>query len=121
MESKSIQKESLIMMLMSGGILLLNLMGFFTGFIVGIVACYFILKEYEKESDYIRVNGKELLNFHISFTIYTFIAALSLIIMIGVVLVPIVVIVYIVLSIIGMIKYGKKEYYEYPFTIQFIS
>lgn len=113
MDSKFLDKEHLIMLVMAAAIFLFNIVGF--------IVCYFVWKEYAKESNYLYRNGKNLLNFHISYALYTFIAGLSIIALIGIVIVPILSIAYLVLTILGMIKYGLHEDYEYPFVIRFIK
>ncbi len=109
----SMPRENLIMLIMAAGILVFNLIGF--------IVSYFVWRELSKDSDYIRENGRRLLNFHISFTIYTIIAGLLVIVLIGVLLAPIVSIAYFVLAILGMIKYGQYKDYDYAFTINFIK
>lgn len=109
----SMPRENLIMLIMAASILVFNLIGF--------IVSYFVWKELSKESDYIRINGRRLLNFHISFTIYTIISGLSIILLIGAILAPIVSIAYFVLAILGLIKYGQYKDYDYKFTINFIN
>ena len=105
----SMSRENLIMLIMAGAILVFNLVGF--------IVSYFV----SKESDYIRENGRKLLNFHISFVIYEIIAGLSIIVLIGALLTPIVSIAYFVLAVLGMIKYGQYKDYDYAFVINFIK
>ena len=106
-------KEHLIMLIMAGAIIVFNLIGF--------IVSYFVWKDLSKESDYIRENGRKLLNFHISFVIYEIIASLSIVVLIGVILTPLISIAYIVLAILGMINYGQYKNYDYKFTINFIK
>ena len=106
-------KEHLIMLIMAAAIIVFNLVGF--------IVSYFVWKDLSKESDYIRENGRKLLNFHISFVIYEIIASLSIIVLIGLVLAPLVSIVYIVLAILGMMNYGQYKNYDYSLTINFIK
>ncbi|MGL4911312.1 MAG: DUF4870 domain-containing protein [Romboutsia sp.] len=110
---KSIPRENLIMLLMAGGIVLFNIIGF--------IVAYFVWREYSKDSYFIESNGKRLLNFHITFVIYEIIAGLLIIVLIGVLLMPIVSIAYFIMTILGMIKYGSHMNYEYPFTFEFIK
>ena len=109
----SMSRENLIMLIMAGAILVFNLVGF--------IVSYFVWKDLSKESDYIRENGRKLLNFHISFVIYEIIAGLSIIVLIGALLTPIVSIAYFVLAVLGMIKYGQYKDYDYASTINFIK
>lgn len=110
---RMMQRENLIMLLMAGSILVFNLVGF--------LICYFVWREFSKDSYFIEENGRHLLNFHISFFMYTIIAGILMVVVIGVVLLPIVSISYFILIIIGMIKYGYYKDYEYPFTLKFIK
>ncbi|MGL5330610.1 MAG: DUF4870 domain-containing protein [Peptostreptococcaceae bacterium] len=111
--NKSIPRENLIMLLMAGGIVVFNLVGF--------LIAYFVWREYSKDSEFIKENGRRLLNFHISFVIYTFISGILTIVLVGIILVPIVSIAYFIMTVIGMIRYGSHRNYEYPFTFDFIK
>lgn len=111
--NKSIPRENLIMLLMAGGIVVFNIIGF--------IIAYFVWKEYSKDSDFIKVNGRRLLNFHISFIIYEIIAGISMVALVGVILMPLVSIVYIILIVLGMIRYGSHGDYEYPVTFNIIK
>lgn len=110
---KSISRENIIMLLMAASIVLFNIVGF--------IVCYFVWNEFRQESDFIDKNGRNLLNFHISFFIYEIIAGILIIAIIGAFLIPIVSIAYFVLTVIGMIKYGTHKDYDYPLTIKFIK
>ena len=110
---KSIQRENLIMLLMAGGIIVFNIIGF--------IVAYFVWKEYSKDSYFIETNGRRLLNFHITFVIYEIIAGILIVVLIGAILMPIVSIAYFVMAILGMMKYGSHRDYEYPFTFEFIK
>lgn len=109
----SMSRENLIMLIMAGSILVFNLVGF--------IVSYFVCKDLSKESDYIRENGRKLLNFHISFVIYEIIAGLSIFVLIGAILTPIVSIAYFVLAVLGMIKSVQYKDYDYAFVINFIK
>ena len=66
-------------------------------------------------------HGKESVNFQISMTIFTIIAALSTLLLIGFVLLPAIVVLNIVLVIIAGVKAANGEFYRYPLTIRFIK
>ena len=89
--------------------------------LIGFIVVYFVWKEYSKESYYIKINGARLLDFHISYWIYTLIASVLCIVFIGILALPIIALVQFIFSIIGMIKYGTYKYYEYPLTFRFIQ
>ena len=74
----------------------------------------------EENAD-VNEHGKESLNFQISMTIYTLVAAATVFIVIGFVLVPIVLIVNLVLIILASLDASKGKLYRYPFTIRFLK
>lgn len=65
--------------------------------------------------------GKEALNFQISMTIYGCLAALTLLIMIGIIILPILILAGIVFTIIAGIKANDGVPYRYPFTIRLLD
>jgi uncharacterized Tic20 family protein len=76
-----------------------------------------------KRDEFPSVNehGKESINFQISMTIYTIIAGLSILVVVGIVLLPAVIIANFVLVVIAGIKAANGEFYRYPLTIRFIK
>lgn len=74
----------------------------------------------KKEDPYVDYHGKEAVNFNLSFMIYGIVSALLILLLVGLILLPIVFITWFVLVIVGAVKAGSGEYYEYPFTIRFI-
>jgi uncharacterized Tic20 family protein len=66
-------------------------------------------------------HGKESLNFQLSMTIYTIVAALSIFVLIGFVLLPALLVLNLVLVIIAGVKASNGEFYRYPFTIPLIK
>lgn len=72
-------------------------------------------------SSWLDVEGKRVLNFQISFTIYALIVALSIFILIGSVLLPIFGIIYLVFLIVGAIRASEGVRYQFPLTIKFLS
>ncbi len=76
----------------------------------------------KKDSDSsVNAEGREALNFNISFTIYGIIAGLMCYILIGFVVLPIVLITHIVLVIRAALMANKGESVHYPFTLRFIN
>ena len=73
------------------------------------------------ESEFINTHGKEYFNFFISYTIYTIVACLLMLILIGFLLVPILAVMWLVFSIIAAVKAYNGEYYVIPLTIRFIK
>lgn len=73
------------------------------------------------EDSYVENQAREALNLQISFIIYTFVAWLSIFVLIGALLFPAVIITYVVFSIIACIKAYKGEEYRVPLCIRFIT
>ncbi len=65
--------------------------------------------------------GKESLNFQITWTILFFITIVLCFVMIGFVLLPVVILVDLILVVIATIKASEGELYRYPMTIRFIN
>ena len=75
-----------------------------------------------KRSDpFVDYNGKEALNFNISFLIYAIASAILIILLIGLLLLPAVLITWFVLLITAAVKASNGEYYRYPLTIRFVQ
>ena len=73
------------------------------------------------ESPEIDATGKEVLNFQISYTIYSVIAGGLCFVLIGFVILPIILIIWLVSIIIAAVKTSNGESYRYPFTIRFLN
>ncbi|MCP4965467.1 MAG: DUF4870 domain-containing protein [bacterium] len=74
-----------------------------------------------KEDAFAEFHAKEALNFNISFIIYAIIAALSIIVLVGLIALPAVLITWFVLVIKGAVRASAGEYYRYPMTMRFVS
>jgi hypothetical protein len=74
-----------------------------------------------RDDPYAEFHAKEALNFNISFMIYGFLAGLSIILLVGLILLPAVLITWFVLVIRAAIKTSAGEYYRYPMTMRFVS
>ena len=72
------------------------------------------------DSPSIDATGKEVLNFQISYTIYSLIAGGLCFVLIGFVILPIVILVWLVCIIIAAVKTSNGEEYRYPATIRFL-
>ena len=76
----------------------------------------------KKNSDpVVSTEGRESLNFNISFTIYGIIAGLLCYVLIGFVVLPVVLIAHIVLVIQATLKANKGQSVRYPFTLRFVD
>ena len=116
----------------------LHLSGF-TGILLGwslmhILAPLAIWLIKRADSPEIDATGKEVLNFQISYTVYSLIAgalcwisAVLCVVLIGFALLPLalillgaIVVVWIVCMVVAMVKVSNGEAYRYPFTIRFL-
>ena len=88
------------------------------GNVIGPLVVWLIKKD---EIPSVNQHGRESLNFQISMTIYTIIAAFSFFIAIGIILLPAILLTNLILLIIAAVKANKGEFYRYPLTIRFIS
>lgn len=73
------------------------------------------------DSPEIDTTGKEVLNFQISYSIYTGVAILLCFALVGFLILPVVLITWIVCMIIAAVKVSNGETYRYPFTIRFLK
>ena len=73
------------------------------------------------DSPEIDSTGKEVLNFQITYTIYSLIAGALCFVLIGFLILPIVLIVWLVCIIIAAVKTSNGEAYRYPATIRFLQ
>jgi len=74
-----------------------------------------------KGDPYVEAQAKEALNFNISFFIYGAVAAISIVLLVGLIALPAVIVTWFVLVIVAAAAASRGEDYEYPFTIRFIS
>lgn len=99
---------------------ILALAGFFMPFgnVVGPLVIWMVKRE---EMPFVESQGKESLNFQISVTIYSIVAAVSLFVLIGFILLPAVIIFDLVCVILASIEAANGKPYRYPFCIRFIK
>ena len=73
------------------------------------------------DSPEINATGKEVLNFQISYSIYTGVGILLCFVLVGFVILPIVLITWLVCMVLAAVKTGNGEPYRYPCTIRFLK
>ncbi|MCR8636714.1 MULTISPECIES: DUF4870 domain-containing protein [Paenibacillus] len=89
--------------------------------VVGFLAPLIIWLIKKDQSQYVDEHAKESLNFQISITIYSIIASVLMVVLIGFVLLPAIIVFMYVFCIIATIKANNGEMYRYPLTIRLIK
>lgn len=79
----------------------------------------FLLKK--DDSDYIRVQSREALNFQITLLLAQFVAYVLIFVLVGFLLLGLIWLFNIVICIIAAISSSKGEDYRYPFTLRLIN
>ncbi|MCL9813959.1 DUF4870 domain-containing protein [Natranaeroarchaeum aerophilus] len=94
--------------------------GFFIplGNILGPLVVWAIKKD---EGPFVDENGKQAVNFQITWTLLLIGAALSILLLVGLVLFPVLMIAYFILIIIAIIQASNDQVYEYPLTLDLVS
>lgn len=85
--------------------------------ILGPLIIWLIKKD---ESAYLDAQGRELLNFQITYLIYAFASFLLIVFLIGIPLLFVVGIAMIVLTIIGIVRAAEGRVYRFPLTIRML-
>lgn len=92
----------------------LSLVGFA---ILGPLIIWLIKKD---QSPYLDQQGRELLNFQLSYLIYGFVSFLLCFLLIGIPMLIIVGVATVVLTIIGIVRASEGNIYRFPFTIRLL-
>jgi uncharacterized Tic20 family protein len=74
-----------------------------------------------RDDPFVEAQAKEALNFNISFLLYGIVAAISIVVLVGLLALPAVLVTWFVLVIVAAVKAANGEDYRYPFTIRFVS
>jgi uncharacterized protein len=94
----------------------------YLGIPFGNIVAPLVIWLFKKDADaVVMTEGRESINFNISFTIYGLLAGLSCYILIGFVLLPAVLVVHIVLVVRAVLRANKGETVRYPFTLRIIN
>ena len=88
------------------------------GYLLLPLIVYLAMKD---DSDYVRKNALEALNFHISFLFYWLCCIPLIAVLIGIPLLVILGLAFFILSIVAAIKASDNGCYRYPFTIRLIK
>lgn len=73
------------------------------------------------DSAFVDDNGRNAVNFQISWSIYLIVSLVLMFVLIGFVLFPIIALAWLILVIIGSVRASNDQVYEYPLTIDFFS
>ena len=95
---------------------LIYVISFFTAF-VGPLVIWLIKKDSSQFVDY---HGREYLNFFISYTVYSIVAGLLVIILIGAALLPVIGIALVVFTIIAAVRAYEGVDYRIPFIFRIL-
>jgi len=74
----------------------------------------------KNQSSYLDQQGRELLNFQLTYLFYAFLAFLLLVVAIGALLLPLIGFAVIVLTIIGIVRAAEGQIYRFPLTIRLL-
>lgn len=74
-----------------------------------------------REDPFVEQQAKDALNFNISFLIYGIVAAISIILLVGLIALPAVLITWFVLVIVAAVRAANGENYRYPLTMNLVS
>lgn len=96
--------------------MLIYVISFFTAFI-GPLVIWLLKKD---ESDFINHHGREYFNFLISYTVYSIISAILIIVVIGAFMLAIVGIAGLILTIVAAIKAYEGDYYRFPMIFRIL-
>lgn len=96
-----------------------SLVGYMTLFGFAIPIIMWVIKK--DDSEFVNKNGIEIINVFISYTIYTVVASILMIVLIGFLLLPVLALMTFIFFIIGGVKASQGVVYRTPFTIRFIK
>ena len=97
---------------------LATLVGIPFGNIIGPLIIYLIKKD---EFEFVDDQGKEVLNFQITWSVIFIVSAILIFVGIGILMLIGFGIAWLVLVIVGTVAANKGQYYRYPFTYRFLK
>ena len=89
--------------------------------VLGFIAPLVVWLVFKDRSAFLDRHGKEALNFQIAYLVYFFVAALSLIVVVGLVLLPAVGVAWVVFMILAAVQASQYRDYRYPAIFRLIS
>jgi uncharacterized Tic20 family protein len=97
-----------------------SLLSHLSFFVLGIILPAIVMLTLGTRSQYVRHNAVQALNFHVTVWVASAVAALTILIAIGVILLPAVLIVAAVLTVLAAVQSYHGVLYRYPFSIPLI-
>lgn len=88
---------------------------------VGIIAPIIMWTSNKDNNAEVDRHGKNILNFNISYAIYTVVSMILIIVLIGFPLLLVLLAIFTITVIIASVKASNGEYWEYPLTIKFFK
>lgn len=88
------------------------------GNVLGPLLVWLVKRE---DSRFVDDNGKEALNFQITWTVLMAVALLTVLVGVGLVLVPIVALAWVVLVVLATVRASDEEVYDYPLTFDLVA
>jgi uncharacterized Tic20 family protein len=87
------------------------------GNVIGPLVVWLLKKD---ESRFVDENGKQALDFQITWTVLIFVSLLTVVLGIGLLLVPVLGLAWLILVVIATVRANEREVYDYPLTIDFV-
>lgn len=100
---------------------LFSMLIYLLSFIFPVIAPLVIWILKKDESEFVDYHGREYFNFLLSFTIYGFISAILIFVVIGILLIIVIAITVVVLTIVAAVRAFNGEKYRIPMAIRFFS
>lgn len=75
----------------------------------------------KRDDPFVDDQGKEALNFNISFLLYGIVSAVLVVALVGLILLPVVFVTWLALVIVASLRAANGDRYRYPFTLRFIA
>lgn len=86
--------------------------------VIGPVIVWAVKRE---DHPFIDHHGREAVNFNLSVFVYAIVAAVSLLLLVGIVLLPLVFLLWFIVTVVAALKAAAGEWYRCPMTIRFLS
>ncbi|MFW5832108.1 MAG: DUF4870 domain-containing protein [Prolixibacteraceae bacterium] len=97
---------------------LIALLGIPFGNVIGPLIIYLIKKD---EYEFVNDQGKDVLNFQITWSLIFLVSAIMILIGIGIIMLIGFGVAWLVLVIVGSVAANNGQYYRYPLTIKFLN